>query len=349
MLKKLSLFNFRNHTDSVFDFTERKVVFCGNNGRGKTNILEAISVLSTGKSWREKKGLDLIEYEKEEALIKAVISNDSYEYLLTPRSRTLKRNEKKKSLKSHLGSFPSLLFAPEHLHIFHGTKTERQKFFDRFLSQMYPSYREALSKAQKAARQKSSLLRSQAPGEIISQEFLIPWNTILSETIPIVWDIRAQFLEDTKELLQEELSKVAGNNDDIEIALQSPEDFVPTTEGVLHFFEANMDRERYARKNLLAPSRDDFVFFLRNKPILSTASRGEERSVLLGLLSAQKKYLQNICNMSPILLLDDSFSELDDDRQSHLERLCENSQTFFTTTHEDHFSGFSGEVQKFQI
>lgn len=349
MLTRISLRHFRNHTDSVFEFSKSLVVFCGKNGRGKTNILEAISVLSTGKSWREKQITDLIEYGKAEAQISATVDDTGYDLTLLPRSRMFRRNEKKKSLKSHIGSLPTLLFAPEHIHMFHGTKTERQKFFDRFLSQIYPLYRDALGRAQKAAKQKSALLRSQTDDAPISQEFLAPWNTILSETIPVVWDIRSRFLAEMQPILQNELQKISGNSDSIIINLSTPEIFTPTTEGVLAFFQAQSAREIAARKNLLAPSRDDFSFFLREKPITSTASRGEERSVLLALLSAQKKYMQTICKTSPMLLLDDSFSELDDDRQSHLEQLCEGTQAFFTTTHPEHFSGFLGVVERFDV
>lgn len=349
MLQKLSLYNFRNHTKKHFDFHGKKVVFFGQNGRGKTNILEAISLLSLGKSWREKTGTDLIEHDQESSMITATIKENKYKITLQPRSRSIERNEKKVPLKKHLGDFPTLLFAPEHLNIFHGTKIARQQFFDRFLAQTNPQYTEALTTARKASKQKNALLKQNEPHIPVPKSLIDPWNTILAETIPVLWKIRQEFLQEVQPLLQTELKKISGNSDTIEIKLEAPEIFEPTFEGIQTFFSENFARECAARKNLLSPSRDDFVFLFRDKPILATASRGEERSVLLALLSAKKQLLKKIRGFFPILLLDDSFSELDNNRQKHLETLCDDTQVFFTTTHAEHFAEFHGEIEKFEI
>ena len=113
--------------------------------------------------------------------------------------------------------------------------------------------------------------------------------------------------------------------------------------------ELNFSREIYAKRCLFSPTLDDFTLFYRGQPLMNTVSRGEVRSVLLALLSAQKQYFFAKMKKWPILLLDDCFSELDDNRQQGLERLCDGTQAFFTTTHQEHFAGFSGKVQKVDI
>ncbi len=144
--------------------------------------------------------------------------------------------------------------------------------------------------------------------------------------------------------------KITGKNESINISLQLGEDFIPTAEGVAHFFEKNISREIAAKRNLISPTRDDFCFTFREKPLLSTASRGEERSILLALLAAKKHFLtQQNPHKQIILLLDDVFSELDTARQTALEQICVDSQIFFTTTHLEHFAGFKHDVQKFEI
>ena len=356
MLSELSLHDFRNYPQKKFQF-DKQVVFFGKNGRGKTNILEAISILSVGKSWRETRGLDLILEGEESALIQARLDNNNqYKIIIQPRSRVFEKNGKRVPLKKHFGTIPSLLFAPEHLHLFSGTKTERQKFFDRFLAQISPQYQENLSRALSAHKNKNAVLRankdflrggSLIPSTIVEE--LHPWNEILAQTIPLIWKERTLFVQKITPLLQIELSKIADNEDPINIELISAEEVEPSYEGIWSFFKEQTPRECAALRNLLSPQRDDFGFFLRNKPLLASASRGEERSVLLALLSAQKKILKEEFQITPILLLDDVFSELDEHRQAHLEHLCDDVQVFFTTTHSSHFERFKGKVQKIEI
>lgn len=361
-LQTLILHDFRNYAEQTFSFDRNIVVFVGQNGRGKTNVLEAISVLSVGKSWRETVSTDLIRNGADSAQIQAKLqSGDSFKILIQPRSRTFARNEKKITRKKFFGQIPTLLFAPEHLSLFSGAKRERQKFFDRVLAQISPVYRENLSRADKATRQKNALLRSfeevepglgsslSASGARALRD-ISPWNEILAEVIPQIWQERTEFLKSISGEFQQQLNEISQTKEPVSIRLETPEVYEPTMEGVRDFFRHNFARECAARKSFLGPHRDDFVFTLRNRPLSATASRGEERSVLLALLVAQKKVLADQFGEAPILLLDDCFSELDAERQSALQKLCQDSQVFFTTTHAEHFASFDGEeVQVFEI
>lgn len=345
MLTHLQLKNFRNHSDFTLEITNHQIVIVGANGQGKTNILEAIAVLSSGKSWREQRGTDLIEHDHVSAQIKALHDETPYEVLVEPRKRGFFRHEKKISLKSHIGAIPSILFAPEFLSLFSGTKTIRQRFFDRFLGQLYPLYRENLSRATKAAQNKVRLIKQyNAAEKELPYDLVSPWNQILADSIPYIWEKRTDMLQKLLPITQQELVKISQNTDPLGLELTSPEDFVPTRAGVLDFFEREFGREVAARKNLLAPSRDDFSFGYRGRPLTTVASRGEERSILLALLLAQKNIWHDYHQRQPLILLDDCFSELDASRQEQLHYLCDQSQVFFTTTHKSHFAKF-GEVQ----
>jgi len=368
MLSSLTLHDFRNYVTRTFTFDADLVVLVGPNGRGKTNVLEAISVLSVGRSWRESRGEDLIlstpgsrprGLESPSALLEARLSDDTQlRVLIRPRGRTIERNGKRTTFKSHLGKFPTLLFAPEHQALFAGPKRARQQFFDRFLAQLSATYRDDLSRADRAARQKNTLLRENSTPGSLDPGVLLPWNEILADTIPRVWAARQEFLKKLQLLLQAELTKISGTADPIVVRLESPEHFTPTPEGVREWFGTWGGREIAAGKNLLAPARDDFVFELRDRPLTATASRGEERSVLLALLSAQKNFMMDSATPGcghpgvktpPVLLLDDCFSELDAHRQAALQRLCEGTQAFFTTTHPEHFQNFTTSPQVIEI
>lgn len=370
-LKKIVLHNFRNYSSQKLNFTADKVVFVGDNGRGKTNLLEAISVLSVGKSWREVSGTssnfgklelktracNLIQSEflGEAALIELENSNnDLYQVQIFNNKRVFLKNRKKIPRKKCIGEIPTLLFVPEHLEVFAGPKRERQRFFDRFLCQIFPQYKDLLTQTLKVVKQKNTIFREVlSEGELKTQ--LDPWNKILQKNIPQIWKFRENFLKELEPLLQSELLKISGNNDEINIFLtrsgmEENEKQVRTPPSSnLYEFELVFKKELKARKSLFSPTRDDFTFYYREQPIMNTVSRGEIRSVLLSLLSAKKQYFYSKTGKMPILLLDDCFSELDDNRQKGLERLCEGTQAFFTTTHEKHFSRFEEDVQKIKI
>ncbi|MCF7917410.1 DNA replication and repair protein RecF [Candidatus Gracilibacteria bacterium] len=357
MITRLTLKDFRNYANTTFDFTEKNIVLFGDNGKGKTNILEAISLLSVGRSWRESSPADLIREGATNAIVQANDSDgNNYQVMITSRSRSFSRNQKKQSFKKFFGNVPTLLFVPEYLTLFSAAKRDRQKFFDRFLFQISPQYREDLTRCNKAVKQKNALLKSyketvrtRGSSEFELSSLIAPWNQILSETIPRIAHERMDLLKKLTPLVQDSLQEMSHQKNSLDIQLVFPEKCEMTTEKVMAFFEYAQPREIAAQKCLLGPQRDDFAFSFRGKPLTSTASRGETRSVLLALLVAQKKMFYDILHQHPLLLLDDVFSELDQFRQDTLENLCNESQIFFTTTHESHFENFSHTLQRVEI
>jgi len=338
MLKELLLIDWRNHARTRVEINSGATIIYGPNGSGKTNIIEAISVLSVGKSWRERsKGL-LMREGSDSGVIRATYEEDLYEIQVQPRSFSVEKNSKKQSLKSHMGSIPTLLFAPEHLHIFRGTKAERMGFLDRFLYQISPTYRAHLSITLKAIRSRNTLLKADIPPH---RNEIEPWEIIIAEHLPMVTSARMEIMKQLTPLLQKAYRDISTTEEMVDMQLKIGEDYTPTTEGINEFFDTNRQREMAARRTLVTPTRDDIVFFLRGKTLTSTASRGEERSALLSLLTAMRQHM-NTREMAPIMLLDDVFSELDDTRQQCLSALCEGCQTIITTTHAEHFRAFAG-------
>lgn len=353
-LKRLQAQDFRNYPSQNWEFAANQVVFCGANGRGKTNVLEAISLLSVGKSWRETAATDLIYTGAAPDSLSARINghtdnNDKLEALIEPRKRTFYKNEKIMPRTRFFGQLPTLLFCPEFIHLFGGPKAARVQFFDRFLIQISPKYREHLLKATRAHKQKTRILRQVELFGPNTAEQLAPWNHILAGSMPVLWDEKVKLIQQLNPVLQSELNEISQTHEPITIELAQAEKIDYTPEALPRWFSANENREVAAQKNFIAPGRDDWNFKFRDQNLSATASRGEERSVLLALLAAQKALLTQELQTPPVLLLDDVFSELDDTRQRHLEHLCAGSQVFFSTTHKEHFDGFSGEIQVFEL
>lgn len=358
-IDSLRLQDFRNYGDKTFTFTEDKVFIFGPNGQGKTNILEALVVLSLGKSWRETKASDLIRKGEVSAKIEALIresgiskvrTHRKMEALIQPRTRSFSQEGKKVSTKDWIGRIPTLLFCPEFLRLFTGSKNDRLAYLDRFVCQIDPIFRDQLIKAVKAHKQKTALLKQLEEASLETWEAQIkPWNLMLARTLPQIWERRRDVLARLQPYLEKAYQDMASSDEGVALAFLPQEDLEWTQEGCLGHFVSQAPRERASRRNSLSPLRDDVGFYLRDQLVAQSASRGEERSMMLALLSAQKELLIHEYQIHPTLLLDDVFSELDGDRQGHLEKLCEGVQTFFTTTHQEHVEGFGGEIQKIKL
>lgn len=344
-IQSLALYDWRSYDEKIFHFDASSVIFYGNNGVGKTNILEAIALLSVGKSWRTSKNIDLIKESSPSSKIDILTNkNDQYTLLLEPTKKQFLKNEKKEPFKKHLGQLPTLLFAPEQLTLFVGTKKQRRSLFDRLLCQLSFEYQSSLLKYEKAVKQRNALLKE----EFLSTENIHPWEHIISEEIPFIGKMRKQLAKDINPLLQKAFSALSQSDEPVTLTLLETESHLTTPTTVREHFEQIRQREHAAQRTLIGPHRDDWGFSLREKKVTATASRGEERSLLLALLDAQKHILQERLDQKPILLLDDVFSELDEHRQKHLAALCQDTQVFFTTTHKEHFKGFK-DVQGIEI
>ena len=345
-LKSLTLQNFRSYQAQSWNFSHPLVVIWGENGIGKTNFLEAISLLSTGRSWRASSCLPLIQSQASQATISGQLEDKTQlKVELFPRKKVLRRHEKVVPWTQHLGRLPTLLFSPEQIGIFRGEKRLRQSFFDRWLSQFDANYRQTLGEAQSLLRAKQAVLMHHRPPQHSwedLQPLVQPYNQQLTPKLSTITQQRRALLSQltpwVKQAWQELFPR---KKDDLQLKLQTAEVDTADPERITEFWIQHGEREWQAGKNLLSPQRDDFQIFWQGVPVIERASRGEERSVLLALLVAQKEYWFAQHQRYPLLLLDDCFSELDQERQEALERLCHQTQAFLTTTHNDHFRGFS--------
>lgn len=357
MLHSLSLENFRNYQKYSLDFSQAPLILVGPNGVGKTNVIEAIYLLATGRSWRTKRDNEVVQWGQDFAKIIAKAGDDkktnTIEMVIQrlasqnyPQLKIIKINGLKKRLTDLLGKLPAVLFSPEELHLIDGPPVLRRKFLDIILCQTNKKYTLALLELSKIIRGRNRLLYYIKIGKSQAKELAF-WDEKLIVLGSFIICLRQKLIADLNINLAKIYQTISAGQEDLKIKYR------PSVEAA--DFEAAIasqrQREIEAAATLFGPHRDDFSFLLTpgrasNKIIASAkditafGSRGEYRSAILALKVAELSFFKGDQNFpEPILLLDDIFSELDKNRRLHLAKIVSGQQTIITTTDLDHIEG----------
>lgn len=333
-IKELKLTNYRNHTKNSFKFTDDTNLILGPNGAGKTNILEAINMLSTTKSFRAKYDRDVINYEADFATVEGITeTNDTTDSLMihvakserspNTSSKKVKYNNTAKSLNKFSGYFLSVLFSPEDIEIVSGSPSSRRKYLDTILSQASAKYKKALSDYIKTIRRRNKLL--EAINETGNGADQLPfWNNKLLEFGEIIQKHREELITHFNSFISTDttIPLYKGNNIGIEYKKNSVD-----TKRLLEY----KDKEVAAKNTLIGPHRDDFTIMQNSRNIAFFGSRGEQRTAIYAIKLAEIDYLETHCGNRPVLLLDDIFSELDNEHRELVLDLITNQQTVITS------------------
>ncbi len=357
-LKKLKLVNYRNYENFEGNFDHLKTIIIGQNAQGKTNILEAISLLATAQSDRAERDSDLVFWNKEHALIFAEIQTGigrdqsllNIALQINPGGRRkLKINDvsKKAPLADLLGNFFAVMFSCEDMYLIRGAPSSRRKWIDSILFQLNSRYHKLTQDYQKSITQKNSLLK-QAFETGLSRKALKDqleiWNEQIVNCGSEILETRLKFLEDIHPITKDFQKNISKQNENLELiynstiydhGLSMQIDDIETIKRLFNLkltgsFEAEVARGQ----SLIGPHRDDLTFLINSKEAKSFASQGQQRSIVLAIKLAELKVIEERKGEIPVLLLDDVFAELDESRQNFLlHNLPENIQTFLTTTH----------------
>jgi DNA replication and repair protein RecF len=371
LLSSLTLTKFRNHAKRHIDFVPTSTVIVGANASGKTNILEAIFMLATGKSFKARVEEEMVQMDADIGRVKADISteylagssqqNTSYKILptnlevvltrgyvdfgtsmptRTPRKKLLV-NGVSKRLVDFAGLLPVVLFGPWDMDLVTDSPSTRRKFLDTVLSQSDREYRRCLIAYEKGVRQRNKLLiRIREEG--ISRSQLVFWNQLLLRNGEYITRKREEFIGfvNTSSQLLTTSSKggsASGGN------YQLLYDRSAITEARLEQYKV---QEVAAGTTLVGPHRDDFSFEIKNAKVerrnLETyGSRGEQRMGILWLKLAELTYIKKSVGTDPVLLLDDIFSELDHDHRDVVMAVIDKQQTILTTADPHYVEGMS--------
>ena len=343
-LLSLELTQFRSYSSIKLDLSQGDVhIFVGENGVGKTNLLEAVSILSLTRSCLSADERDIVQWETEYYRVRGYVRDDaeqdrSLEVVSQQTPRLQKAcfvNDVRLSVDKILGVMPTVVFLPHELQLFSGPPAQRRKFLDRLLCQVSPEYLASLSQYQKVLKQRNSLLKRVAEGSA-SPDNLDIWDQHLVEHGVPVTLARLELIGTLQLTLPEEMIALGETWKDVEIVYDRKGkecNEKKLAEEYLAQLQENRKRDCMLLSTSIGSHREDWHIAVETRPIQTFASRGQQRASLLALLLLQVSYLELRCGEKPVILLDDVFSELDENHQQALLDSLSGYQVLITTTH----------------
>jgi len=340
-LHKITLHNFKCYTEAEFVFNKKINCFVGNNGVGKTNLLDAIHYLSFCKSYFNPIDAQNVRHEADFFTIHGNYfrQNDTVEQLQCIQ----KRNQRKKflynkkeyeRLADHIGKFPLVMISPSDRDLINEGSEVRRRYIDSVISQFDKLYLDDLINYNKALNQRNALLKSFAERRYYDQESLEIWNDQMVTLGTTIFNRRKNFLEEFIPLFQHYFSFISGGKEQVDMIYQSQ-----LFAGFIgDLMKQAVDRDRAALYSTVGTHKDDLEFILDGYPLKRYGSQGQQKSYVIAIKLAQFEYTRKVNGFKPILLLDDIFDKLDDYRvQQVITLVSENSfgQVFITDTQEE--------------
>ncbi len=335
MLASLRLQNFRSYVDASFEFGERVNIIVGPNGSGKTNLLEAVQVLAVGGSYRAHDA-ELLHHGAPWARLDTTLLDGGWtrtvKILAEPRpTKTFEVQDKSYVRLTQQHTLPLVLFEPNHLQLLHGAPELRRSYLDDILEQTKPGYSSFRRNYRRVLSQRNALLKR---GHVTVGE-LFPWDLRLSELGAVMARARAELIDMLRPKLTE-LYKTLSKSKTVVVLRYEPQFPVESYEtNLLNKLETALERDVARGFTAYGPHREDMVVLVDGRSAADVASRGETRTIILALKILELELIEEARGITPILLLDDVFSELDGARRRALTSYLQAHQTFLTTTDAD--------------
>lgn len=329
-LSKIHLYNFRSHESLEVKFDQNLTLIVGENGTGKTNILEAIYVLCYGSSFRVSDS-DLIRYGQEYWNIKGIFDTFDREVRYEIDKRPAKRLIEKQSSKrfTFRNRLPLVLFDPDDLLLIHGSPSRRRLAVDMMIGTISHPYQQALRRYERVLNQRNNLLK-QSSYDLKDQLFV--WDISLAEQAAQLCSEREVFIAELNSHLSGIYSEISGKPQSLEIRYVPSLEQPFTSSNIISQLHGSLARDITRQTTGLGPHKDDYEFILNGVPAKTSASRGETRSSILAVKLAYAAQLQLVYATEPLLLFDDVFSELDPGRQDNILKLSTKHQVIITHT-----------------
>ena len=341
-LIELELRGFRNYRQEVFRFDQGVNLIVGSNAQGKTNLLEAIGFLGSGKSFRTQKNGEMVRFDENFGEITGQIYSQGREqnirWLLFPgRPRQLWRNgAKKKSAADLTGLLPSVLFCPEDLMILKSGASSRRRLGDTVLCALRPNYEAALTEYNRILEQKSRILKD-SHEDIRLLSILPDYNERLYQVGALLISYRARFYQSLGAEAARFHGQFSGGTEEFRLeykTVSTVEDpFAPTEvlrERLRAHLESHARAELQSGQCLTGPHKDDFTITLSGVDLKAFGSQGQTRTAAISLKLAQRELMKREFGEEPVLLLDDVLSELDEKRQDFVLNQIKSGQVFIT-------------------
>ncbi len=339
-LQSISLVQFRNYLERNFSFSERIVGICGVNGSGKTNLLDAIYYLSFSRSYFARTDSQNVFHGLSGMRLQGnyLLNNDQIDLCFILRENNKKEllfnQENYKRFSDHIGRLPCVMIAPDDIELISGSSELRRKFIDTLLSQVNQGYLHQLIHYNKVLLQRNSLLKQAAEQGMIDDTVLSILDEQLVASGESLFRLRKEFLTGFLQLCGDIYYKIAGKDDGLSIQYYSQLQSAPFKD----LLQSARSKDLALQRTSAGIHKDDLVFYMEQSLFKTEASQGQRKSLLFALKLAEWQTLKDAKGFTPILLLDDVFEKLDEERMNQLlQWVCSdsNGQVFITDTHEE--------------
>ncbi len=315
-LSRLSLINFKNYSDAEFEFSDKINAFVGDNGAGKTNVLESIYYLSFTKSYLHQVDYMNIKESEDFFLIKGSYNQDGEELSIScgvkkDKKKVFKKNNKEyKKISNHIGLIPLVIISPYDYTLISGTSDERRKFIDGVISQFDKKYLELLINYNKAIQQRNKMLKQFAESGYFDNDLLSAYNQVLEKSGDYIYKKRQEFIEKLVPVFQKYYKHISNNKENVSLKYNS----ALSQTSMSDLLQENITKDRRATYTTAGIHKDDLELKLGNFSIKKAGSQGQQKTFLISLKLAQFDFMSKINKMKPILLFDDIFDKLDSSR-----------------------------------
>ncbi|MBE0675724.1 MAG: DNA replication and repair protein RecF [Bacteroidales bacterium] len=339
-LHRLQLTNFKNYEHNDLEFSPGINCFVGNNGVGKTNILDAIHFLSLAKSFFSQTEGQNIRHGEDFFIVNGVISHESGDdtvicSFIRNRQKSLKRNGKEyERLSDHIGKYPAVMVSPADSSLVTEGSEERRKFLNKIISQYNSEYLDALLNYNRALISRNKLLKDYYGSGRFDEEMISSYDLLLEKYGSIIHRERSSLVEKLIPLFQDYYDIISMKRERVELVYRSQLNNAPLGQ----LLEGSRERDRYLQYTTAGIHKDDLEFIMGGHPVRQLGSQGQQKSYLVSLKLAKFGYIAEMTGITPLLLLDDLFDKFDSDRVEQLIRLLGShrfGQIFITDTNQE--------------
>lgn len=338
-LKKLSLTNFKNYEQTELEFSPRINCFVGNNGVGKTNILDAIHYLSLTKSFFNVIDSISIHHGEDYFILNGIFVKNGEEDQIycafqKQKQKVLKKNSKEyQKLSDHIGKYPVVMISPADSALISEGSEERRRFLNKIISQYDTEYLDSVLKYNKALQQRNRLLKEFGSLGKFDDDSLLIWDAQLVKYGNYIHRERTNLVNELIPVFQEYYSLISSGKESVRLTYRSQLTEADFTEALA----GSVARDRFLEYTTVGIHKDDLILQMDGNPVKILGSQGQQKSYLVALKLAKFDFIRRSSGIPPILLLDDIFDKFDAGRVEQIIKLVGNSrfgQIFITDTHQ---------------
>ncbi len=353
------LLNFRNFDNLNIKFLDKINIITGPNAVGKTNILEGVYFSAKGKSFKAVNQENLIKFDKDESFIRTDINSDGLEEKIEVKlsrngQKVIRINENKIDTMKQLRTFFDIVtFTPEDIKIIKETKSYRRNFVDEVISGILPGFNIVLIKYNNILNQRNVLLKNQNREKYFKEQIIASTRQMAEEGAKIL-KARSKYIRIIEEFAKTIHIRLTDESEELSILYngQSEDCYSDMESNYKMLMEKmlnSLEKDLYRGFSSVGPHRDDIEILINNMDSRVFLSQGQQRTLILTLKLAQLKMFHDIKEIGPVILLDDVFSELDENRTNYLLNEIKDYQSIITATSESFIDGYDGEYRVFEL